>query len=75
MSQSATSKRERKMDDELVPVVSVITLDIFEIRDERVMLDSRVAQSFGTETKRINEAVARNPDKFSKAHTFQLSQA
>ena len=63
------------MDDELVVAVSVIAPDIFEIRGERVMLDSRVAQSFGTETKRVNEAFARNPDKFNKAHTFQLSRA
>lgn len=63
------------MEDELVPVVRVVGPEIFEVRGKRVMLDARVAQSFGTETKRINEAVARNPDKFNEAHTFQLSQA
>jgi hypothetical protein len=63
------------MEDEFVPVVRAIDHEIFEIRDERVMLDARVAQSFGTETKRVNEAVARNPDKFDAAHTFQLTPA
>jgi len=63
------------MPDELVAVVRVIGPDIFEIRGERVMLDARVATSFGTETKRVNEAVARNPEKFNDTHTFQLSPA
>ncbi|HIC7359806.1 TPA: ORF6N domain-containing protein [Legionella pneumophila] len=27
-------------------------------------IDSDVAQLYGVETKRINEAVSRNPDKF-----------
>ena len=49
--------------------------EIFEIRAQRVMLDARVAEAFGTETKRVNEAVARNPDKFGPAHTFQLTPA
>ncbi len=58
-----------------MPVVVVAGSDIFEVRGRRVMLDARVAQSFGTETKRINEAVARNPDKFDETHTLQLSSA
>jgi ORF6N domain len=49
--------------------------DVLLIRDQRVMLDQRVAEAFGTETKRINEAVGRNPEKFDKTHTFQLSDA
>jgi hypothetical protein len=63
------------MADELVPVIKVIGPDIFEIRGQRVMLDARVAQAFGSETKRVNEAVARNADKFTDAHTFQLTSA
>lgn len=39
------------------------------------MLDARVAEAFGTETKRINEAVSRNPEKFDERHTFQLTEA
>lgn len=63
------------MADELVPFIKVIGPDIYEIRGERVMLDARVAQAFGTETKRVNEAVARNAEKFTAAHTFQLTPA
>ena len=63
------------MAGEIVPAVKVIAPDIYVIRGERVMLDAHVAQAFGTETKRVNEAVARNADKFTEAHTFQLSPA
>lgn len=49
--------------------------DVLVIRDKRVMLDARVAEAFGTETKRVNEAVSRNPHKFDDSHTFQLSEA
>ncbi|MCL1911011.1 MAG: ORF6N domain-containing protein [Leptospirales bacterium] len=37
---------------------------IITIRGERVLLDSDVAMLYGVETKRINEAVGNNPDKF-----------
>lgn len=49
--------------------------DVIELRGQRVMLDSVIAEAFGTETKRINEAVARNSEKFTVAHTFRLSEA
>jgi hypothetical protein len=63
------------MAGEIVPAIKVVAPDVYEIRGERVMLDAHVAQAFGTETKRVNEAVARNADKFTEAHTFQLSPA
>ena len=63
------------MAGEMVPAVKIIAPDVYEIRGERVVLDAHVAQAFGTETKRVNEAVARNADKFTEAHTFQLSRA
>jgi len=37
---------------------------IYEIRGKQVMLDSDFAKLYGTETKRINEAVRRNIEKF-----------
>lgn len=37
------------------------------------MLDSDIAQLYGVETKRINEAVKNNPDKFSLDLMFELS--
>ena len=37
---------------------------IIEIRDQKIIIDSDVAELYGVETKRINEAVKNNPDKF-----------
>ena len=37
---------------------------IFEIRNKKVIIDSDVANIYGVETKRINEAVKNNPEKF-----------
>ena len=37
---------------------------IIDVRGEKVILDSDVAALYGVETKRINEAVKNNPDKF-----------
>jgi len=53
---------------------SVLPEDVISVRGQRVMIDWRVAEAFGTETRRINEAVSRNPEKFSEAHGFQLTK-
>jgi len=47
---------------------------IITIRNERVLLDSDVATLYGVETKRINEAVSNNPDKFPDGYTFALNK-
>lgn len=46
---------------------------IIEIRSENVLLDADVAVIYGVETKRINEAVKNNPDKFPQDYMFELS--
>lgn len=43
------------------------------LRNTEVMLDSDLALLYGVETKRINEAVIRNPDKFPEDFMFSLS--
>lgn len=45
---------------------------IYEIRGKQVMLDSDLAILYETETKRINEAVRRNKDKFPERFAWQL---
>ena len=45
---------------------------IYEIRGVQVMLDSDLAILYGVETKRINEAVRRNKDKFPERFAWQL---
>lgn len=47
---------------------------IFTLRDLQVMLDADLAELYGVETKRINEAVRNNPDKFPSDFYFELSQ-
>ena len=46
---------------------------IYEIRGVQVMLDSDLAKLYGTETKRINEAVRRNPEKFPSKNSWILN--
>jgi len=46
---------------------------IYEIRGQRVMLDSDLAAIYGIETKALNRAVKRNPDRFPNDFVFQLS--
>ena len=47
---------------------------IYEIRSERVMLDSDLASIYGVETKALNRAVKRNRDRFPKDFVFQLTE-
>ena len=37
---------------------------IFVLRDNKVILDQDIAAMYGVETKRINEAVKNNSEKF-----------
>lgn len=46
---------------------------IITIREQKVLLDSDVAELYGVETKRINEAVKNNPDKFPDGYIIYLS--
>ena len=47
---------------------------ILEIRHQHVIIDSDVAELYGVETKRINEAVKNNPEKFPEAYLIELTQ-
>ena len=46
---------------------------IYEIRGKQVMLDSDLAKLYNVETKRINEAVKNNIEKFPERYCFKLS--
>lgn len=46
---------------------------IYELRGERVLLDSVVADLYGVPTKRVNESVARNRGKFPKGYVLSLT--
>ena len=47
---------------------------IYTIRGKQVMLDSDVAMLYHYETKRINETVRRNKDRFPINFCFQLTE-
>lgn len=47
---------------------------IITIRNQRVIVDSDVADLYGVETKRVNEAVKNNPDKFPEGYLFELDR-
>jgi hypothetical protein len=52
-----------------------ITTDkIIEIRSEKVLIDSDVGELYGVETKRINEAVKNNPDRFPAGYVIELNE-
>lgn len=46
---------------------------ILEIRGQRVLLDSDLAELYEVDTKRLNEQVKRNADRFPMDFMFQLS--
>ena len=46
---------------------------IIAIRDKQVILDRDVAELYGVETKRINEALKNNPDKFPNGYVITLN--
>lgn len=47
---------------------------IYEIRGKQVMLDSDLARLYETETKRINEAIKRNIERFPERFCFRITE-
>jgi hypothetical protein len=54
---------------EIVPNVEE---KIITLRNQQVILDCDVAELYGVETKRINEAVSNNPEKFPDGYIFEI---
>ena len=64
------------MDNELIiPELNKETIEsmIYEIRGQRVMLDFNLAKIYGYATKRFNEQVKNNINKFPFRYRFQLT--
>ena len=53
--------------------LQIIHNKIFEIRGQKVMLDFDLAQLYEVETRRLNEQVKRNIDKFPQDFMFRLT--
>ena len=47
---------------------------IYEIRGQKVMLDFELAELYEVETKRLNQAVKRNKERFPSDFVFQLTE-
>ena len=50
-----------------------ITRSIYFVRNQKVMMDSDLAEMYGVETKVLNQAVKRNLDRFPEDFMFKLS--
>ncbi|RZV39167.1 MAG: ORF6N domain-containing protein [Candidatus Acidulodesulfobacterium acidiphilum] len=57
---------------ERVPI-EIIESKIYLIRNQRVMLDSDIAELYGVTTKRFNEQVKRNIERFPEDFMFKLT--
>ena len=64
-------KKERNTS--LIPDELVIN-KIYLIREQKVMLDSDLAELYGVETKVLNQAINRNMERFPEDFMFQLDQ-
>jgi hypothetical protein len=76
----AQSTRKRAKQGEAVPepAVAVIPVERVErrillIRGEKVLLDADLADLYGATTKRLNEQVRRNQDRFPADFMFRLT--
>jgi phage regulator Rha-like protein len=47
---------------------------IFNLRDKNVILDTDLAEIYGVQTKRLNEAINRNIERFPLDFMFQLTK-
>ena len=47
---------------------------IIPLRDQQVILDCDVAELYDVETKRINEAVNNNPEKFPEGYIWMVNE-
>lgn len=66
-------KRKEDMTRHAVSLFEQVRQKIVLIRDCQVILDADIAELYGVETKRVNEAVKNNPDKFPEDYMFRLS--
>lgn len=61
------------MDKDIIPI-GPIEERIYALRGKRVMLDSDLADLYGVATKRLNEQVRRNADRFPQDFAFLMEE-
>ncbi len=62
----------KKQNDFHITLMNKVKSKLLAIRGQQVLLDVDVAAIYGVETRRVNEAVRNNPDKFPKSYMFRL---
>jgi ORF6N domain len=65
-------EKRKKADKDIIPI-GLIEEGIFTLRGKRVMLDADLAKLYGVTTKRLNEQVRRNADRFPEDFAFKLT--
>jgi len=63
---------KKKSASKLLPV-GQIAQRILWIRERKIILDADLAELYGTQTKRLNEQIKRNRDRFPDDFIFQLT--
>jgi len=62
------------MNEKITIPDEVIINKIYVIRDQKVMIDSDIAELYGVTTKRLNEQVKRNRNRFPSNFMFELTK-
>lgn len=55
------------------PAIDVLTTRILLMRGQKIMIDADLAELYGVETKRLNEQIKRNRERFPADFMFQLT--
>ena len=63
-----------QLQNDKVVVTTPVESRIMSIRGNQIMIDRDLAELYGVETKRLNEAVKRNIERFPKRFRFQLTK-
>ena len=71
-----TKKNEVEKTDGLLPAVTTQEVEarMIMLRKQPVLIDADVAELYGVDTKRVNEAVKNNPRKFPYGYLIELDK-
>ena len=69
-----TRLQKRKLMNNEVVKYEQVKDKVIILRGEPVLLDADVAALYGVETKRVNEAIKKNPEKFPEGFLFKLDR-
>jgi phage regulator Rha-like protein len=63
-----------KKETTLIIPDEIIMQKIYYIRNQKVMLDTDLAELYGVETRRLKEQVKRNKERFPERYMFELTK-